>query len=168
VKYESLGEPGAGDELPPRPSARSTVGGRTRSSRSTLRFRRQSLSFAFGINERIEMIRISVIGAILCLLAVGCDRPSSQSFAKFNLDGGRYFVEIENTEGGTSSIFQSTGEGTNVIEERYDISWGSSHRLQIENGNLNVNGVDRGRLQPGDRIVIVEGSDEVLVNGTKR
>jgi hypothetical protein len=114
------------------------------------------------------MIRISVIGAILCLLAVGCDRPSSQSFAKFNLDGGRYFVEIENTEGGTSSIFQSTGEGTNVIEERYDIFWGSSHRLQIENGNLNVNGVDRGRLQPGDRIVIVEGSDEVLVNGTKR
>jgi hypothetical protein len=37
---------GAGDELPPRLSTRSWRAIRTRSSRSGLRFRRQSLSFA--------------------------------------------------------------------------------------------------------------------------
>jgi len=36
-------EPDAGDELPPRLSARSAVGIRTRRSRSTLRFRSSAL-----------------------------------------------------------------------------------------------------------------------------
>jgi hypothetical protein len=39
-------EPDAGDELPPRLSAPTLAELRTRRSRSTLRFRRQSLSFA--------------------------------------------------------------------------------------------------------------------------
>jgi hypothetical protein len=45
-RHEDLAEPDAGDELPPSLSARSLAAIRTRRSRSILRFRRQSLSFA--------------------------------------------------------------------------------------------------------------------------
>ena len=54
-----------------------------------------------------------------------------------------------------------------VTEELYDFSWGKSHRLQIDNGKLTIDDVDRGQLQPGDRIV-VKSSGEILINGTKR
>ncbi|MHC1768555.1 MAG: hypothetical protein AB9869_30470 [Verrucomicrobiia bacterium] len=114
------------------------------------------------------MTRVALLGALLWLLAIGCGEPSSPSFARYNLDGGRYFVEIKDSGGGTSLSFVSTGEGTNVVEERYDLSWGGgSHRLLIENGNLKVDEVERGRLQHGDRILI-EKSGEVVVNGARR
>jgi hypothetical protein len=47
----------AGDELPPRLSARSVAATRARRSRSTLRFRRQSLSFALGTNKKSGSLR---------------------------------------------------------------------------------------------------------------
>jgi hypothetical protein len=50
---EDLAEQDAGDELPPRFSARRRAAIRACRSRSTLRFRRQSLSFAFGKKMKI-------------------------------------------------------------------------------------------------------------------
>lgn len=114
------------------------------------------------------MGRVRSVCVLLCLLATGCGQSfPPPSYAKYDLGGGRYFVEIENTEGGSSLRLQSSGEGTVVTEELYDFSWGKSHRLQIDNGKLTFDGVDRGQLQPGDQIV-VKSSGEILVNGTKR
>lgn len=114
------------------------------------------------------MTTVARIGCLLCVLAAGCGQPTSPSPARYSLDGNRYIVEIEDVAGGTSLSFKSSGEGTNVVDERYDMSWArGSHRLLIQNGNLVVDQVDHGRLQPGDRILI-ERSGGVVVNGARR
>ena len=113
------------------------------------------------------MFRAIPICVVLSSLVSGCNQSPSSSFAKYDLGGGRYFVEIENTEGGAWLKFHSSSEGMVVTEELYDFSWGKSHRLQIDNGKLTIDDVDRGQLQPGDRIV-VKSSGEILINGTER
>ncbi len=113
------------------------------------------------------MFRAVPLCVLLTLLALGCGRSTASSFAKYDIGGGRYFVEIENTDGGSALNFKSSGEGNAVTGERYDLSWGNAHRLQIENGKLTVDGVDYGKLEPGDRITF-KASGEMLVNGTKR
>ncbi len=114
------------------------------------------------------MGRVKSVSLFLCLLATGCGPSTSlPSYAKYDLDGGRYFVEIENTQGGASLHSNSRGEGKVVTEEFYDFSWGKSHHLRIENGKLTIDGADGGELKPGDRIV-VKSSGETFVNGTKR
>lgn len=47
------------------------------------------------------MIRTLSMSVALSVLVAGCGRPSSPSFAKYDLNGGRYFVDIENTVNGT-------------------------------------------------------------------
>ena len=113
------------------------------------------------------MFHSRIAGAILCLLLSSCHQSSLKSFAKYDLGGGRYYVEIEDTQGGTSLKFDSHSEGKVVMEEQYDLSWGKSHQLRIENGKLAIDGVDFGGLQPGDRIIAKVNGD-ILVNGAKR
>ncbi len=55
------------------------------------------------------MTRIALLGAFLWLFAAGCGKPSAPSFARYNLDGGRYSVEIEDSGGGTELSFVSSG-----------------------------------------------------------
>lgn len=114
------------------------------------------------------MDRMRSVCVFLCFLATGCGQSTPPpSYAKYDLGGGRYFVEIENTEGGASLKFNSHGEGAVVTEESYDFSWGKSHHLRIDNGKLTIDGADGGLLQPGDKIV-VNLLGETFVNGTKR
>jgi hypothetical protein len=114
------------------------------------------------------MGRVISVCVFLFFLATGCGQSTSPpSYAKYDLGGGRYFVEIENTDGGSSLKFHSRGEGKFVTEEVYDFSWGKSHHLRIDNGKLTIDGADGGKLQPGDQIV-VKSSGETFVNGTKR
>jgi hypothetical protein len=93
--------------------------------------------------------------------------PSPRTFAKHDLAGGRYFIDCEDTGGGSSLKFKSTGEGMVVTKELFEFSWGGTHQLVIEDGKLTVDGKDRGPLQPGDRITIKESGD-LLVNGSNR
>ena len=65
----------AGDELPPCLSARSVVAARTRRSRTTLRFRRQSLSFSLGNMNAPLPVRAKLIAAasslvLLCAFSI--------------------------------------------------------------------------------------------------
>lgn len=113
------------------------------------------------------MFQYRIACAALCLLLSSCDPSPHQSFAKYDLGGGRYYIEIEDTQGGVSLKFHSKSEGEVVTGERYDLSWGKSHQLRIDDGKLTVNGVDSGTLQPGDRIVAKVNGD-ILVNGAKR
>ena len=113
------------------------------------------------------MFRTIAICVFLALLVTGCNQSPPSSFAKYNLHGGRYSVEIENTGGGTSLKFSSSSEGMIVTEELYELSWGNSHRLEIDNGKLTVDAVDLGELKPGDQIV-VKSSGEIFINGTKQ
>lgn len=101
-------------------------------------------------------------------LAAGCDRPSGGSFVNLDLGGGRYYLDVPDTGGGSSLRCNSQGEGTKVVSERYDFSWARGARaLSIVDGKLSVDGSDRGTLQPGDRITVTPAGD-VLVNGKKR
>jgi hypothetical protein len=102
-------------------------------------------------------------------LVGGCGggSPSPRSYAKYDLAGGRYFLDCEDTGDGSSLKFQSTSEGTVVTKELYEFSWGGRHQLRIEDGKLTVDGTERGTLQPGDRITI-KASGDLLVNGSKR
>jgi len=109
----------------------------------------------------------AIASAIFCLLLSSCQQSPTRSFAKYDLGGGRYYVEIEDTQGGTSLKFNSHSEGKVVTQEQYDLSWGKSHRLQIDDGKLTINGGDLGKLQPGDRIIAKVNGD-ILVNGAKR
>ena len=118
------------------------------------------------------MIRLVVACCVLCFLFVGCGRVSPppqrpRTFAKHDLDGGRYFIECEDTGSGSSLSFRTTSEGMNVTGETYDFSWGDTRRLRIEEGRLTVDGAERGQLEPGDRITIT-AAGEILVNGSKR
>jgi hypothetical protein len=124
----------------------------------------------FRFDEDHRMFRVVSIGVALLVMAIGCRQapaPSAPSYAKYDLHGGRYFIEIEDTQGGSSLDFNSSGKGNVVQEERYTLTWGKSHRLQIENGALTIDGADRGKLQPGDRVVI-KPSGDILINGTER
>jgi len=118
------------------------------------------------------MTRRAVVFTVLCFLSVGCGRvtpPAAppRTFAKHDLNGGRYVIECEDTGGGSSLSFRSASDGKGVTGEVYDFAWGGSRRLRIEDGKLTVDGADRGTLQPGDRITItVDG--QVLVNGSNR
>jgi hypothetical protein len=115
------------------------------------------------------MIRRVVAYSVICLLFVGCGRvsPPPHAFAKHELNGGRYFIDCEDTGGGSSLSFSSTSEGQVVKKELYDFSWGGTNQLRIEDGKLTVDGTERGTLQRGDRITITAAGD-VLVNGSKR
>jgi hypothetical protein len=120
------------------------------------------------------MSRLFCFELLLTLTSLGCQQqasPPATSFAKYDLDGGRYVVEIQDTEGGSSLDFQSKGQGSAqgevVKQERYNLSWGKSRRLQIENGVLSVDGANLGELKPGDRIVVSK-SGKTLVNGAER
>lgn len=113
------------------------------------------------------MLRALAVGVSLALFVAGCGQPSPTSFARYELDGGRYLIEIDNTGSGSTLNFHSRGEGTTVTDEKYDLTWDNSRRLQIVNGALTIDGIERGTLQHGDRIHI-NSSGEVLVNGTTR
>jgi hypothetical protein len=115
------------------------------------------------------MIRRVLAYSVICFLLVGCGRgsPPPHAFAKHALNEGRYFLDCEDTGGGSSLSFRSTTEGQVVKEELYDFAWGGTHQLRIEDGNLIVDGTERGTLQPGDRLTIT-AAGEVLVNGRKR
>ena len=106
---------------------------------------------------------------VFCVLFAGCGvgSPSAGTYAKYDLAGGRYFLDCEDTGGGSSLKFASTSEGMVVTKELYVFSWGDTHQLRIEDGKLTVDGADRGTLQPGDRITI-RASGELLVNGSQR
>lgn len=74
-------EQDAGDELPPRPSARRLAAVRTCRSRSTLRFRRKSLSFAFGVKPRHAVFvgyRVVMAGSIETLVTEAMQLPPDQ------------------------------------------------------------------------------------------
>src|SRR5687768_15611221 len=113
----------------------------------------------FGPLEQSMISRV-VVCSVLCFMCVGCGRVSpatptpARTFAKHDLNGGRYFIEREDTGGGSSLSFRLAGEGKGVTREVYDFSWGSTHQLRIEDGKLTVDGAERGMLQPGDRITI--------------
>ena len=118
------------------------------------------------------MIRHVLASSVVFGLLAGCSggsspSPSSRAYANHDLAGGRYFIDCEDTGGGSSLKFKSTSEGMVVTKELYDFSWGGTHQLQIEDGKLTVDGTDRGALQPGDRITI-KASGDFLVNGSKR
>ena len=115
------------------------------------------------------MIRHVLLYSVVCVLFVGCGwgSPPPHSYAKYDLAGGRYFIDCEDTGGGSSLSFQSTSEGTVITNELYEFSWGDAHQLRIEDGKLTVDGMDRGMLQPGDRITI-KASGQLLVNGSMR
>lgn len=87
--------------------------------------------------------------------------------ARFNLEDGRYTVELKNTAGNLSINFRSKSEGDMVVEEEYIFLWGDGHQLQILDGQLAADGVDLGALEPKDKIV-VESSGKVMVNGEIR
>jgi hypothetical protein len=111
-------------------------------------------------------IRSLLLTTGLCLFAFGC-QPAATPFAKYDLGDGRYNVEIEDTGGNSSMNFESHSEGTDVIAERFNVSWGAAQQLVIENGKLSMNGEDRGTLEPGDQIVINKAG-ELRVNGQQR
>lgn len=115
------------------------------------------------------MIRQLLIYSVVCLLCAGCGGGSSSapSYAKFDLAGGRYFIDCEDTGDGSSLNFESTSEGMVVTKELYEFTWGGTHQLRIEDGRLTVDGNERGTLEPGDRITI-KASGDLLVNGTQR
>lgn len=106
---------------------------------------------------------------IVCVLFAGCDvgSPPARTYARHDLAGGRYFLDCEDTGGGSSLKFTSTSDGMVVTKELYEFSWGDTHRLRIEDGKLTVDGADRGSLAPGDRITITASGD-LLVNGSLR
>jgi hypothetical protein len=115
------------------------------------------------------MIRHVFVSSMICVLLAGCGSGSAptRSYAKYELSGGRYFIDCEDTGDGSSLSFNSTSDGTVVTRELYEFSWGGKHQLRIEDGKLTVDGTDRGTLQPGDRITI-KASGDLLVNGTMR
>jgi hypothetical protein len=115
------------------------------------------------------MIRDVLFSFVVCLLFVGCGGGSSSSgsYAKYDLAGGRYFIDCEDTGDGSSLSFKSTNEGEVVTRELYEFSWGGTHQLRIEDGKLTIDGKSRGTLQPGDRITI-KASGDILVNGGQR
>jgi hypothetical protein len=115
------------------------------------------------------MIRHLLLSAIVAMLFAGCGggSPTPPSYAKYDLGGGRYFIDCEDTGGGSSLRFDSASEGDVVTKELYELSWGGSHQLRIEDGKLTVDGTERGTLQPGDRITI-KANGEIFVNGGQR
>lgn len=115
------------------------------------------------------MIRHVLVYSVVCVLLAGCGggSPPSRSYANYDLAGGRYFIDCEDTGVGSSLKFKSTSEGTAVTKELYEFSWGGTHQLRIEDGKLTVDGTERGMLEPGDRITI-KASGQLLVNGSKR
>ena len=105
---------------------------------------------------------------LVCLLAAGCQQaPPPPSYAHYDLGGGRYYLEIEDTGNGSSLKFHSHSEGDEVTEEHYDVRWGAGRHLVIEDGELTVDGEKRGTLQPQDRIVINQAG-ELSINGRPR
>ena len=86
--YENA-EPDAGDELPPRLSARGHAAIRTPCSRSILRFRRQSLSFAFGPYRMPLRLIIIVVVRVQCLLL---PFDGLRLFVQWRLEEGAYGV----------------------------------------------------------------------------
>lgn len=116
------------------------------------------------------MIRHLLVCSVACVLLVGCGQgtgPTAHSYAKYDLAGGRYFIDCEDTGGGSSLAFSSASEGSTVTRELYKFSWAGTHELRIEDAQLTVDGRDQGTLQPGDRITI-KASGELLVNGSRQ
>lgn len=109
----------------------------------------------------------AILLAILCVLPQGCGGSRVPSNAKYDLNGGRYIVAIEDTDGFMSLNFHSSGEAKKVVDEKYDLAWGKDNRLVIENGKLQVNGKSLGELEPGGKIDIKKGPT-IFVNGEKR
>ena len=105
----------------------------------------------------------------LLLLLAGCAPNASapSSYAKYTIGGDRYFLEVEKTEGGSSLTFNSKSSGTKVDEEHYDLSWGKDKSLKIDNGQLQVNGINYGAIDPGAKIVI-KADGKLLINGEER
>ena len=102
------------------------------------------------------------------LLFAGCGGGSPLPRpAKYELAGGRYFIDCEDTGRSSSLTFNSSSEGKVITRELYEFSWDSTHQLRIEDGKLTVDGTERGTLEPGDRITIRASSD-IFVNGSKR
>jgi hypothetical protein len=101
---------------------------------------------------------------ILGLCALGCGAPPAGSFVKYNFGGGRYFVEIDDTQGGSSLTSDSKGEGTKTVAERHEIVWGEGRLILIVDGVLSVDGVVQGPLDRGARIKVTSAGD-VFVNG---
>lgn len=117
----------------------------------------------------MKRIRLAMFLPLLAVLvSLGCQpQPVAPSYAKYDVGGGRYYVEIEDTGNGSSLKFHSHSEGDMVTQEHYEVTWGAGRRLVIENGELTVDGEPRGALQPQDRIVINQAG-ELLVNGSPR
>jgi hypothetical protein len=62
--------------------------------------------YRFGPREQ-PMIRRAIACSVICLLFVGCGRvaPPPHAFAKHELNGGRYFIDCEDTGGGSLLSF---------------------------------------------------------------
>ena len=110
----------------------------------------------------------TIAGLTAVLLLAGCapSNTAPPSYVKHTL-GDRYYVEVENTQGGSSLTFNSKGSGTKVDDEHYELTWGSDKSLKIDNGQLQVDSIKYGKVEPKDRIVI-QADGKVLINGSER
>lgn len=112
----------------------------------------------------------SLLPLVLLLLLVGCgpsSSPQQSTFVKHTVGGNRYFIEVENTNGGSSLSFNSKSSGTKVDEEHYELTWGLNKSLKIDNGQLQVNGTNYGEVKQGDKIVVKEDG-KLLINGAEK
>ncbi|WP_442511332.1 hypothetical protein SH528x_003006 [Novipirellula sp. SH528] len=112
------------------------------------------------------MIQKAFFVLALIVLIAGCNPPHRPNPTKFNVDGGRYYFDIEDVGREFSLNFHSSTSGQQT-EEHYEVSWGGDHALTIINGNLTFDGTDLGRLEPRD-IIKVTSKSEIFVNGNKR
>jgi hypothetical protein len=109
----------------------------------------------------------TLLALVMLLLLVGCapsSSPKQSTYVKHTLGDNRYFIEVENTQGASSLTFQSSGKGTTVDNEHYELTWGLNKSLKIDNGKLQVNGVNYGEVKPGARIVVNEDG-KLLIDG---
>ena len=111
----------------------------------------------------------TLLALVTLLLLAGCAPKTSApaSYVRYTIGENRYFLEVENTQGSSSLTFNSKSSGTKVDEEHYDLSWGKGQSLKIDNGKLQVNGINYGEISPGAKIV-VKGDGKLLINGEER